>query len=43
MKFTLVTSFYNGENFIELLYEKIKSHYVFFFQVDEHMTLTLLR
>ena len=25
MKFTLVTSFYNGENFIELLYEKIKS------------------
>ena len=25
MKFTLVTSFYNGENFIEQLYEKIKS------------------
>ena len=25
MKFTLLTSFYNGENFIEQLYEKIKS------------------
>ena len=25
MKFTLVTSFYNGENFIEQLYERIKS------------------